>query len=124
MRYKIEHDAVSGVATVTVTGEYQRPADSHELKRAARDFYRRTGCHLFLFDLTGANVRGDVMETYDAATPDSILAPDLIHIRAAVLLRTITENDQFFENVAANRGFQVRMYRDERLAREWLCRTC
>lgn len=40
--------------------------------------------------------------------------------RVAVLVRTITDDHRFFENVAVNRGVPVCYFQDEAMALDWL----
>ena len=120
MKYVSELDSVTGICTVNVTGEYHRPDDSEKLKRFAIDFSARHGCKLFLFNLSNAEIFGEIIPTFNAADPQGEVADKLRSIRTAFVRRELTENDRFFETVAVNRGFQLRAFDSVEKAVKWL----
>jgi hypothetical protein len=120
LKFTSELDSRNGVCTVHVTGEYRRPEDSDTLKRFAVDFSIEHGCYLFLIDLTQAEVSGGTMPTYDAANPKGELADRLRKLKTAFVREDLTEEDRFFENVAVNRGFELRAFDSVEKAVEWL----
>ncbi len=120
MEYTSEFDSTNGICTVHVTGEFHRPVDSDKLKRFAVDFSVEHGCFLFLIDLTQAEVTGGTTATFDAANPQGAIADGLRKIKTAFVRRELTEDDLFYENVAVNRGFQLRALDTVEKATEWL----
>lgn len=120
MEYTSEFDRVTGICTVRVTGLYRRPEDSDELKRFAVGFSSKTGCRLFLVDLTDTEVVGGTMPTFKAASPQGALGQALRDLKAAFVRRELTPQDRFFEDVAVNRGFRLRAFEKLDEAAKWL----
>ena len=120
MKYTSEFDSINGICIVRVTGEYHRPEDSDELKRFAVDYFAEHGCHLFLIDMTQAEVIGGTMAAFNAANPQGKLAQSLREIKTAFVRQELTRDDLFYENVAVNRGFQLRAFDTVYKAIEWL----
>jgi hypothetical protein len=120
MEYKFHFDEGSGICTVLVTGRHNRPQDSLTLQKFARDFGHERGCHLFLFDMTKAEIHGGTMETYKTGTVP--VDPDFMQIRQRIALLYSTNMNKhiFMENVAINRGYQVRVFDKMDKAIEWL----
>lgn len=120
MHYTSGLNRSTGICTVHVTGQYRRPGDSDELKRFAVDFSKEHGCRLFLIDLTQAEVLSGTIDTYNAANPQGAIAESLRKFRTAFVRRELTEDDCLYENVARNRGFQLRAFDSIEKAKEWL----
>ena len=120
MKYTSEFDSINGICTVSVTGKYRRPEDSDELKRFAVDYFTKHGCRLFLIDMTQAEVIGGTMGSFKAANPQGELAQSLREIKTAFVRQELTRDDLFYENVAVNRGFQLRAFDTLYKAIEWL----
>ena len=123
MEFTSELDKSSGVCKVIVTGEVQRPDDSDTLKRFAIKFSAEYDCNRFLFDLKQTTIIGGTMNTFSAANPQGELADGLRKIRTAVVRNKLTSDDQFFETVAVNRGFQLNIFDSEEKAKSWLLQT-
>ena len=116
--YDYEHD--SGICTVNVTGDHKRPEDTVLLQQFARDFGKEHDCDCFLFDMTGATITGNFLDTFKAGTvPDD---KDYMQIKqkVALLYLTITEDCKFLEDVAVNRGYQLRVFDQLEIAINWL----
>jgi hypothetical protein len=120
MEYTFEIDNVSNICTVRITGSYHRSTHSPELKQFACDLYKEKGCRHFLFDMTNAHMASRTIDTFSAANPKAEMEEALRHHRTAILLSEITEDDRFFETVAVNRGFQLRIFNEIDKAMEWL----
>jgi hypothetical protein len=120
MKYTFEFDSINGICTVQLTGEYRRPEDSYELKRFAVNFFTEHGCHQFLIDMTQAEVTGGTMAAFNAANPQGGLVQSLREIKTAFVRQELTRDDLFYENVAVNRGFQLRAFDTLYKAIEWL----
>lgn len=120
MNYTSELDDNSGICTVRVTGEYRRPDDSDRLKRFAVEFSEKYKCGLFLFDLSQADVVSGTYSSFEAGDPEGELAEKLKYVKTAMVRNYLTEDDYFFETVAVNRGYQVRIFKSFENAVQWL----
>lgn len=120
MEYTSEFDAGTGICRIHVTGDYQRARDSETFKRFIGEQLAGTACWRYLFDMRDAQMQSSTVASYEAANPAPEVKAMLFNVRTAVLLARITQDDQFFENVAVNRGLPLRVFTDESQAREWL----
>jgi hypothetical protein len=120
MEYTSELDSTGNICTVHVTGKLYSPKDGDELKRAAVRIYSEHACSLFLFDMTHAEIVTGTMQAFDTGSPQGELAERLRRFKVAVLYSDLTEHEQFFENVAVNRGFRVHVFNEIDKAVEWL----
>jgi hypothetical protein len=120
MGFKVEYDEVGGLCTLRVVGRYGRPEDTREAQQIVSDLHTGHGCQNVLIDMTQAEVTVDTLTIFGAGDPPPELAAHLREMKSAFLYREITEDLRFFETVATNRGFQVRVFdrRDQALA--WL----
>ena len=123
MECSYDIDKASRVCSVTVTGEYQSPQDGIELQRLSLRIHAEHECRLFLYDMTQARIASGVLQTFDLANPKPELAKGLRKLRGAVLYSSITERQRFFETVAVNRGFSIRVFDTRASAIEWLMPT-
>jgi hypothetical protein len=120
MPYTTNFDSACGVFTVQITGEYTRPRDNASMQRLAVDSHRQHGCRLFLFDLREASVTGGTMALYESAAPKGDIADALRRFRTAVVSRKLGPDERFYETVALNRGFSLRMFDSIAEAMDWL----
>ena len=121
MKHTTEFDTESGICTVFVTGILKRPDDSIKLQRFAREFGSKNNCNLFLFDLRKAEINGSLLDTYTAATvPEDVDKSQVKQKIALVYNDKITEEEKFLENVAVNRGYNLRVFNQLEEAMKWL----
>jgi len=84
----------------------------------------RSACTRVLVDCRGAAVRLSTMDIYDLPTLLADLAQrqglEISAFKRALLVDGSFSDFAFAENVAVNRGQQVRVFMDEALARGWL----
>ena len=120
MKYTFQFNKDTGICTVRVTGINKRPDDSIVLQQFACDFADENGCRLFLFDMTQAEIIGGTMATFDTGTVP--VDPDHTHAgqKIALVYSECTHDEKFLENVAVNRGFQLRVFDETDKALEWL----
>ncbi len=120
MEYTTEFDEAKGICTVHVTGIHKRPEDSLALQQLARDFGDKRGCQRFLFDMTKAEIISRAIDTFETGTvpgdPDDRQTKQKI---ALVYSGNIADH-KFLEDVAVNRGYNVRIFGDTDQARDWL----
>ena len=120
MKYTSEFDGNSGICTVRVTGEYRRPEDSDRLKSFAVEFSGKHKCHLFLFDLSQADVISGPYSSFESGNPKGEFAEKLRYVKTAMVRKRLTEDDYFFETVAVNLGYPIRVFTSFEKAVQWL----
>lgn len=120
MEYTAELDSTKNICTIRVVGTYHRHKETEELKRFAVNFHTEYGCSLFLIDMTQAEIVGGTIQTFKAAKPQQDIFLELISIKTAFLYRVISDQEIFLEDVAVNRGLQVKSFDSLDKAVEWL----
>ncbi len=120
MEHTFELDRTNDICTVTITGEFHSPQDGFRMQYFALQFFAEHDCHLFLFDLTGAEIFTGTSEAYDIANPKGELAEGLRRLRGALLYSILTDHEYFLENVAVNHGFSIKVFDQHADAIEWL----
>ena len=120
MKYVTEYDADTGICTVTVTGRHRRPDDSVELQQYAREFGSKNDCSRFLVDMTQAEIVGSTMDAYKTGTVPGDTDNKQGMQRVALVYAGDIREHKFLENVAVNRGYQVRVFDRIDIATEWL----
>jgi len=90
------------------------------MQQLAVDCHRQHGCRLFLFDAREATVTGGTVAVFAAGDPTGEVAGDLRLIRAAIVHRELGSDERFYETVASNRGFQLRVFDSIAEAMGWL----
>lgn len=120
MEYTTEYDKTNDICFVHVTGKHKRPGDSIILQKFVRDFSETTHCQRFLLEYIQAQIIAHTIDSYEAGTMP--IDPDhkMTAIKIALLFTGDMTEHKFMENVAFNRGYQVRVFdnRDEAMA--WL----
>lgn len=120
MDYTTEFDETREICTVRVTGRHRRPQDSLTLQQVARDFGDELGCSRFLFDMTEAEIIGGTMDTFETGTVPVDHDHKQTRQRIALLYVGDLADHKFMEDVAVNRGYQLRVFDDRDKAVEWL----
>lgn len=120
MEFTTEYDDVNGICIVRVVGKHKRPDDSLVLQQFARDFGSERGCLRFLFDMTKAEIIGGTMDAFETGTVP--VDPDYQQTKQkiALLYSNVVQLHQFMEDVAVNRGYQLRVFDQFDEAIEWL----
>ena len=110
MKFTSEFDKALGICAVRVTGRHTRPDDSLILQRFTREFGEERGCRKFLFDMTQATISGGTMGAFQTGTVP--LDPDRRQTeqRIALVYSGEMADHEFMENVAVNRGYEVRVF--------------
>lgn len=107
---------------VAVLGGVRTPETLMAAAAKTTAYCREHGYSLLVIDLRKMSGELDTLETFEIAghsIPTQTDARDLV--RSAIL--DLTENIErirFFETVAVNRGFNVKIFDDENKAFEWL----
>lgn len=120
MEYTVEYDEANGICTVRVTGKHKRPDDSLALQRFARDFDDERGCKRFLFDMTKAEIIGGTMEMFEIGTVPVDPNHKQKRQKVALVYSGNLDDHKFMENVAVNRGYNLRVFDGIDKAIEWL----
>lgn len=120
MDHSTSYEEDSGIYVVRVSGDYHRGPDSDQNKQLVSRMFQAHGYRRFLFDMRGARIHSRVLSTYQAASVGPDLSGQLHQVCTAMVLDHLSEDDQFFENVAMNRGFDLRVFTDLQRARAWL----
>ncbi len=120
MHYTYELDNDSGICIVRVTDTFKRPEDAAEMQQLVCKLYEETGCGAFLFDMRRVDVVASVLFTYDTVVFEAAKLHVLRKLKAAVLYSEVTEEECFFENVAVNRGFPLRVFDSLDDSLDWL----
>jgi hypothetical protein len=121
--YKEEFSVEGDVLVVRLSGEFPREM----LEREANVFEplaeacMQHGCIKVLIDARGLEVRMETMELFRAGDDLASLVPR--GLRVALVARSDTVDDGFFENVASNRGASVKVFTDPEAARRWVAAT-
>ena len=120
IEYIHSFDSGTGVCTVFVKGTFRRPESTRKMQRLMRDLHSEHQCHHFLFDLTNAVVVSGTFDTFEAGSTAPGMEHTIRQFRIAIVYSKLTEDEQFFENVAVNRGYQLRVFDNRDKALEWL----
>ena len=120
MEYTTEYDDTNGICRVHVTGSHKRPEDSLVLQQFARGFAEERGCLRFLFDMTRAEIRGDTLDIHQAGKFPGDTDYRQARQQIALVFADVTGDHRFLENVAINRGYNVRVFSDTDQAVRWL----
>ena len=107
-----------GYCIVRVVGEHRRPDDSLVILRHTQEISEERGRRRWLIDLTGADTVGGTMGAYEAGTMP--LDPKQ---RVALVFSGNLRDHKFMEDVAVNRGYQLRVFDDCDVALAWLLET-
>lgn len=110
MRYTYEIKKDSGICIVRIIDTFKRPEDAWEMQKLAYKLSEDLGCSSFLFDMRDVNIVTSTLLTYDTVVLNAEKLPVLRRVKVAVLYQEVAEDERFFENVAVNRGFSLRVF--------------
>lgn len=120
MKYTFKFNEAKGICMVHVTGQHKRPDDSMALQKLARDLGNEHGCQRFLFDMTQADIISSTMGTFTTGTVPVDTDHTQVRQRIALVYSGDLSDPRFMENVAVNRGYQLRVFDRIDDAMEWL----
>ncbi len=120
MEYTTEYDEISKICTVLVTGTHKRPEDAITLQQFARSFGEEHGCKRFLFDMRKAEIIGGTGEAFETGTVPDDKNYKQIEQKISLVYSENLADHKFMENVAVNRGYQLRVFEQIGKAIEWL----
>jgi len=120
MDYTTVYDKSGGICIVKVTGQHKRPQDSLVLQQLARKMGEESRCQKFLFDMRHADIIGDAIDTYEAGKVPGDLDHTQLSQKVALVYSGDLSKHKFLEDVAVNRGYQLRVFDNLEKAFEWL----
>lgn len=121
IEYKYELDNNSGICLVFVTGTFKRPENTREMQVLMSDLHDKYGYHRFFFDLTRASVESETLSTFEAGSKSPSGMDELIRrFSIAIVYAELTDDEKFFEDVASNRGYRLRVFEEIDDAKQWL----
>ena len=120
MGFEVDYDDSIGLCTLRIVGKYGSADDTREAQQIVANLRAERGCKLVLIDMTQADVSVSTLTIFEAGSPQGEMAAGLRKLKTALLYRELTQNLRFFENVAVNRGFPVRVFDQRDKALEWL----
>jgi len=120
MEYTTEFDEANEIYMVRVTGRHKRPEDSLVLQQLAQKVGDEQECQRFLFDMTQAEIIGGTMDTFETGTVPVDPNHKQARQRIALVYAGNLSEHKFMENVAVNRGYQLRVFDRMDEALEWL----
>lgn len=120
MEYQVKRGSVKGLCIVEVTGTYKRPEDSFTLQDLAKQINEETGCHLFCFDFTKAEVIGGTMDIYTAGNFEHDTGYLQTDHCFAMVYKSINQDHIFLQTVANNLGYKLQSFTAIEKALEWL----
>jgi hypothetical protein len=121
MKYTTEFDEVNKICIIRVKGELHRPDDSLAIQKFVRDYHKKKGCNQFLIDMRQAKVIGGTEDTFSIGTiPVDIDKKMKTTPHKVALVYSSTNVDEIFlENVAVNRGYNLKVFTKIDKAIEW-----
>lgn len=120
MDYTFEHDTVTNIGIFRITGTFKSPEDGQKMQVLSLQKYAECGCRRLLFDLTRATIVSGTLEAFATANPREEMGAKLRRFKIAVVFTTLTDHEQFLENVAVNRGYNAKVFDACDAALEWI----
>ena len=120
MEYTAEYDKINSICIVYVSGKHRRPLDSIILQKFVSDFNKSTYCNRFLIDYIKAKIITTTLDSFKAGTMPYDTDRRMVGIKIALLFTGEMTDHKFMEDVAYNRGYQVKVFDDREQAMAWL----
>ncbi len=118
MSWSHEYLPESHILVVNVVGVVNRSAWENQLRSSLEEAQKRS-CYRFLVDYRQARVRLGFLDLYERPAHYEVVG--MPHsARIALLFGPQEMESAFIETVAANRGYEVRVFEDPETARAWL----
>jgi hypothetical protein len=120
MEYTTEFNEETGICTVTVKGQVNRPDDSYELQNFSREFDKSNNCKRFLFDMRNADIIGEPGDSVlIGMSPEDNESLQRHHVVASVYADNKSEH-KLIQTVARVRGYEFRVFTQIDQAYDWL----
>jgi len=120
MEYGSEYDNRTNICTVRVYRTLESPKDAYTLRFATLDLAEQLNCSKFLFDLTRAQIVTKTLAAFEIANPKGEITATLRNLAGAIYYKKITAHEIFFETIAVNRGFRIKVFDEYDKAIFWL----
>lgn len=119
LEYSTEYDGERRVVRHKVWGLHDSPEDAHPSIGAATSLARAKNCRNVLFDLSGLRLDVTPVDTMNM-TSDFDRAGLARGLGCAVIVVEMSEEHRLTANLAANRGYNVKLFDKEPAAFQWL----
>lgn len=118
------YDEKADIYIVTVTGTIKRPNDSMALQKMGVDIAQKEGYNSFLFDMSeGDVIPGETVDNFNVGIVPSDKDRKSRHVKIALLYSGDLSDHVFMESVARNRGYNLRIFNDKKMALDWLTKA-
>ena len=121
MEYTTEFDEENKIFFIRVKGELCRPVDSLSLQKIVRDFHLERGYTRFLIDMRRAQIIGETGDTFSIGTipVDTDEKMKFTPHKVALVYSSTSVDEILLENVAVNRGYNLKVFIKIDKAIEW-----
>ncbi len=121
MEYTTEFDEINEICIIRVKGELRRPVDSLTIQKIVRDIYIELDTRRFLIDMRQAQIIGETGDTFSIGTVpvDTDKKMKFTPHKVALVYSSTSVDEIFLENVAVNRGYNIKVFTKIDKAIEW-----
>jgi hypothetical protein len=120
MDYGVLENEAEGICIIKASGLMRRPGDSHLLQNVLVDLIKSKGFYRFVIDVREAEIEGGTLDAFQVGTRRLADLSTVARTKTALLYAELTPEARFIENVMVNRGYQLRVFSDEKEAMAWL----
>ena len=121
MEYTTKYDEDNEICIIRVKGELRRPVDSLTLQKFVRDLYIERGYTRFMIDMRKAQIIGETGDTFSIGTipVDTDKKMKFTPHKVALVYSSTSVDEILLENVAVNRGYNLKVFIKIDKAIEW-----
>jgi len=121
MNYTTEFDKVNKICIISVKGKLRRPDDSLAIQKLVRDYHYEKGYSRFLIDMRQAQIISGTTDTFLIGTVsvDTDLKMKMTPHKVALVYSSTNVDEIFLENVAVNRGYNIKVFTKIDKAIQW-----
>ena len=120
VKLKISFEIKKEYIHFKITGEYDKSKDFEKIKDLC-NITKQHKCSKVLIDIRGFNYSLGTFERFNLSEYWVEICKESGYIKTAIL-GLERKMDKFSENVVINRGFEFRLFTDEKKAVNWLIR--
>ena len=121
MKYTINYDKNHEICIICVKGELHRPDDSLKIQKLVFDYHKEKGYSRFLIDMRKAQIISGEKDVFlIGSVPFDTNEKNKKTLHKVALVYSSTNSDEIFlENVATNRGYNLKVFTKIDKAIEW-----
>ncbi len=121
MKHFAEFDETDKICNIKVMGKLHRPDDSIAIQKLVRDYYHEKGYSRFLIDLRKAHIVRNTTDTFSIGNVpiDKDRKLKKIPHKVALVYANTSVDEIFLENVAVNKGYNLKIFTKIDKAIEW-----